>query len=91
LWQATIDLLRNATPFGKFSANGVMFTRAQFTEGSAGHLDLHIVYTWKHGKNLVHFDFEYHSVNIANFDPANRPVEYDRAERPSTHIGQAVP
>jgi hypothetical protein len=57
----------------------VIFTRAKFQEGSAGHLDLHIVYTWKHGKNPVHFDFEYRSVNIANLDPASRSVEYDPA------------
>ena len=75
------DLLRNATPFGKFSTNGVMFSRAKFEEGSAGHSDLHIVYTWKHGKNAVHFDFKYRSVNIGNFDPANRPVEYNRADQ----------
>jgi hypothetical protein len=73
------DLLPNWTPFGKFSANGVRFTRATFKEGSAGHSDLHVVYTWKHRKNAVHFDFVFHSVNIANFNPDNRPVEYDRA------------
>jgi hypothetical protein len=73
------DLLTNATPSGKFNANGVMFTRSKFTEGSAGHLDRHIVYTWKQGKNAVHFDFVYHSVNVANIDPASRPVEYSLA------------
>ena len=73
------DLLKSATAAGKFNGIGMMFTRAEFTEGSAGHLDRHIVYTWKHGKNLVHFDFVCHSVNIANVDPAKRPMEYDRA------------
>jgi hypothetical protein len=72
-------LLPNWTPFGKLSANGVMFTRATFEEGSAGHSDLHVVYTWKHRKNAVYFDFMFHSVNIANFNPDIRPVEYDRA------------
>ena len=37
---------------------------------------LHIVYTWK-SKNL-HFDFELRSVNVNNFDPSNRPAEYNR-------------
>ena len=27
----------------------------------------------------MHFDFTYRSVNVGNFDPANRPKEYDRA------------
>ena len=48
------DLLKNATPFGHFSAKGETFERAKFEEGSAGHLDLHVIYTWKRGNNFVH-------------------------------------
>jgi hypothetical protein len=71
------DLLKSAKPFGQFTANGVTFKRAKFEEGSAGHLDLHVFYT-PAGKNL-HFDFDHHSVNVLNFDPSNRPAEYNRA------------
>jgi hypothetical protein len=71
------DLFRSAKPFGQFTANGVTFKRAAFDEGSAGHLDLHVIYT-PTGKNL-HFDFDLHSVNVYNFDPPNRPAEYNRA------------
>ncbi len=73
------DLLKTATPFGHFSAKGATLGHARFEEGSAGHLTLHVIYTWKRGKNAVHFDFEHRSVNIYNFDPAQRPAEYDRA------------
>jgi len=73
------DLLKAATPFGHFKANSITFERARFDEGSAGHLTLHIIYSWKHGKSAIHFDFEHRSVNIYNFDPSQRPAEYDRA------------
>jgi hypothetical protein len=73
------DLLKSAAPFGHCSANGITFERAKFDEGSAGHLTLHIIYSWKHGKSAIHFDFEHRSVNIYNFDPPQRPAEYDRA------------
>ena len=73
------DLLKSAAPFGHFSANGITFERARFEEGSAGHLTLHIVYSWKHGNSAMNFDFEHRSVNIYNFDPPQRPAEYDRA------------
>jgi hypothetical protein len=73
------DLLKAATPFGHFKANSIAFERAKFDEGSAGHLTLHIIYSWKHGKSAMHFDFEHRSVNIYNFDPPQRPAEYDRA------------
>jgi hypothetical protein len=73
------DLLKSAAPFSHFSANGITFERAKFEEGSAGHLTLHVIYTWKRGTNAVHFDFEHRSVNIYNFDPSQRPAEYDRA------------
>lgn len=71
------DMLKSAKPFGQFTANGVTFKRAKFEEGSAGHLDLHVIYT-PAGKNL-HFDFNHHSVDVLNFDPSNRPAEYNRA------------
>ncbi len=71
------DLLKSAKSFGRFTAGNVTFERGRFEEGSAGHLTLHIIYTWK-SKNL-HFDFELRSVNIYNFDPAQRPAEYNRA------------
>jgi hypothetical protein len=73
------DLVKSAAPFGHFSANRITFERAKFEEGSAGHLTLHVIYTWKRGTNAVHFDFEHRSVNIYNFDPPQRPAEYDRA------------
>jgi len=70
------DLLKSAEGFGRFTAGNVTFERAKFEEGSAGHLTLHIIYTWK-GKKL-HFDFQLRSVNVNNFDPSNRPAEYNR-------------
>jgi len=73
------DLLKDATPFGHFKANNIEFERAKFDEGSAGHLTLHIIYSWKQGKNAIHFDFQQRSVNPYNFDPPQRPAEYDRA------------
>jgi hypothetical protein len=72
------DLLKSATPFGDFSANRITFERAKFEEGSAGHLTLHIFYSWKHGNSAINFDFEHRSVNIYNFDPPQRPAEYNR-------------
>ena len=73
------DMLKTATPFGHFSARNTTFERAKAADGSAGHSTMHIIYTWKHGKNALHFDFEDRSVNIYNFDLARRPAEYDRA------------
>jgi len=72
------DLLKSATPFGHFSANGMTFDRAKLEEGSAGNVTLHVIYTWNRGNNALHFDFEHRSVNRANFDPSNRPAEYNR-------------
>ena len=74
------DLLNSAAPFGHFAANGLSFERAQFEEGSAGHLTAHLIYTWKDGNTEVHFDFEDRSVNIYNFDPGQRPTEYNRQD-----------
>jgi hypothetical protein len=71
------DLLKSAEGFGRFTTGNVTFERAKFEEGSAGHLTLHIIYTWKSKK--LHFDFQHHSVNIYNFDPPQRPAEYNRA------------
>ncbi len=70
------ELLKSAEGFGHFTAGNVTFERTKFEEGSAGHLTLHIIYTWK-TKNL-HFDFQNRSVNVNNFDPPNRPAEYNR-------------
>jgi hypothetical protein len=71
------DVLKSAEPFGQFTANGVTFKRAKFEDGHAGGLDLHVIYT-PMGKNL-HFDFDFSSVDVDNFDPPNRPAEYDHA------------
>jgi hypothetical protein len=73
------DLQKAATPFGHFKANSIEFERGKFEEGSLGHLTLHIIYSWKNGKSAIHFDFEHRSVNPYNFDPPQRPAEYDRA------------
>jgi hypothetical protein len=73
------DLLKDAAPFGRFSAKSATFGRAKFEDFGAGNLTLHVIYTWKRGKNAVHFDFEHRSANIYNFDPAQRPAEYNRA------------
>jgi hypothetical protein len=27
---------------------------------------------------MLHFDFEHRSVNVNDFDPPNRPIEFDR-------------
>jgi len=74
------DMLKSATPFGQFAVNSMTFERAKLEEGSAGHLTIHNIYTWKHNKTVVHFDFEDRSVNILNFDPGQRPTEYSRSE-----------
>jgi len=70
------DVLKSADPFGRFTVGSVTFERAKFEEGSAGHLTLHIIYTWK--RKNIHFDFEHLSVNVMNFDPPNRPAGYNR-------------
>jgi hypothetical protein len=70
------DMLKGAKQLGRFTADNVTFERTKFEEGSAGHLTLHIIYTWKRKK--LHFDFQLRSVNVNNFDPSNRPAEYDR-------------
>jgi hypothetical protein len=67
-------LLKSAEPFGQFTANGVTFKRAKFEEGSAGHLDLHVIYA-PTGRNL-HFDFDHHSVDVNNL--------IHRIDRPNT-------
>jgi len=72
------DMTQAATAFGHFTANGVSFERVKAEEGSAGHLTVHIIYAWKKGSREVHFDFAHRSVNIRNFDPSNRPAEYNR-------------
>ena len=73
------DIIQSATAFGHFAAHGASFKRMKGEEGSAGHLTLHIIYTCRKGSHEVHFDFAHRSVNIANFDPSNRPTEYNRA------------
>jgi hypothetical protein len=73
------DLLKSAEDFGHLTAGNVTFERTKFEEGSLGHLTLHIIYTWKSKK--FHFDFEHRSVNIYNFDPPQRPAEYNRADQ----------
>jgi hypothetical protein len=75
------DALKGAKPFGSFKVNGVTFQRVKFDEGSAGHATLHIVYTWNSSKGSVHFDFAHRAVNVYNFDPPQRPAEYDRASQ----------
>ncbi len=72
-------LLRGAKAEGGISANAVYLKRAIVEEGSAGHSTLHIIYTWTNKGKSVHFDCTLRSVNVGNFDPANRPREYDRA------------
>jgi hypothetical protein len=71
------EFLKSAEPFGQFTANGITFKRAKIEDGAAGSLDLHVIYT-PTAKN-VHFDFVLHSVNVNNFDPSNRPAEYNHA------------
>jgi hypothetical protein len=73
------DELQGATPSGSVTVDGVVFQRVQADEGSAGHSTLHVIYTWKKGAKVVHFDFTHLAVNVLNFDPPNRPKEYDRA------------
>jgi hypothetical protein len=73
------DMLQSATAFGHFTAGGVTFNLLKAEEGSAGHLTLHIIYTWKRGSQEMEFDFAHRSVNVANFDPSNRPKEYSQA------------
>ena len=73
------DMLQGAKAAGGITANGIYLKRALLDDGSAGHSTLHVIYTWTNEKKSVHFDFTYRSVNVGNFDPANRPKEYDRA------------
>lgn len=72
------DIIQSATAFGHFAAHGATFKRMKAEEGSAGHLTIHIIYIWRKGSQTVHFDFAHRSVNVANFDPSNRPAEYNR-------------
>jgi hypothetical protein len=73
------DALKGAKAFGSFNVNSVTFERVKFDEGSAGHSTLHIVYTWNSSKGSVHFDFADRGVDVYNFDPPERPAEYNRA------------
>jgi hypothetical protein len=73
------DMLQGATAAGSLTVDGVVLKRAQADEGSAGHSTLHVIYTWKEGSKVVHFDFTHRAVNVGNFDPPNRPQEYNRA------------
>lgn len=82
------DMMTGATPFGQLTADGVVFKRVKFEEGSAGHMDLHIIYTWKKQHEQIHFDFVHHSVNVLNFDPADRPQEYSPAAQ--TKISEEI-
>ena len=66
-------------PAGSLTADGVVFKRVKANEGSAGHSTLHVIYTWKKNGKVMHFDFTHYAVNVGNFDPPNRPAEYDQA------------
>jgi hypothetical protein len=59
--------------------DGVTFRRATAGEGSAGHLDQYIVYTWKHGGKKLHFDFDLRSANVNDYPPSSRPAQFDYA------------
>jgi hypothetical protein len=72
------DEMQGAKAAGSLTADGVVLKRVQLDEGSAGHSTLHVIYTWKNGAKNVHFDFTHRAVNVGNFDPPNRPAEYDR-------------
>jgi len=71
------DIISSATAFGHFTADGVTFKRTKFGDGSAGHMDIHIIYTWTNGSKKLNFDFDLHSVNPGVYDPSNRPAEYN--------------
>jgi hypothetical protein len=73
------DIMESATAFGHLTADGVTFKRLKAEEGSAGHLTLHMLYAWKKGSKEIHFDFAHRSVDVGNFDPYNRPAEYNRS------------
>jgi hypothetical protein len=73
------DLLQGANSPSTFTANGVALHRVLADEGSAGHSTLHVIYTWKKNGHSVHFDFTHRAVNVGNFDPPNRPQEYNQA------------
>jgi hypothetical protein len=73
------DMLQGATPAGSFTADGVVFKRVRTDEGSAGHSTLHVIYTWQKAGKTLHFDFMHYAVNVGNFDPPNRPPEYEKA------------
>jgi hypothetical protein len=69
-------VMKATEDFGRFTAGNVTFELEKFDEGSAGHLTLHIIYTWKRKK--LYFDFQLRPVDVNNFDPSNRPAEYNR-------------
>ena len=71
--------LSAASPFGHLIAGGVTFQRAKFDEGSAGHFDLHIIYTWTMGSKQLHFDFVHHSVDPGVYPPGQQPPNYNQA------------
>ena len=73
------DGLTGATPSGSLKVGGIVLQRAQLEDGSAGHVTLHVIYTWQTKGQPVHFDFTHRAVNVMNYDPPNRPKEYDRA------------
>ena len=72
------DYLTGAKPAGSLTVDNVVFQRAELQDGSAGHLTLHVIYTWKTQGQSLHFDFAHAAVNLAVYDPADRPQEYNR-------------
>lgn len=73
------DILKGGEKMPGFTSHGVTFERAKVYDGSAGHMTLHIVYTWKKGETELHFDFTHFAANVLAFDPPDRPKEYDPA------------
>ena len=76
---AASEFAQGAEAFGHLTADGVSFQRLKASDAGAGHRALHIIYTVKISGKRLTFDFIHNSVNVGNFDPANRPAEFNEA------------
>jgi len=73
------DLVTSGSAATSFKAGGVNFQRFIIDDGSAGHSTMHVIYAGKEQGKDFYLDFTHRAVNVLNFDPPNRPKEYNRA------------
>ncbi|HEV7404704.1 MAG TPA: hypothetical protein VGO11_17315 [Chthoniobacteraceae bacterium] len=73
------DLVTGASAATSFKGGGLNFQRFIVEDGSAGHSTMHVIYAGHERGKDFYLDFTHRAVNVLNFDPPNRPKEYNRA------------